>query len=212
MCGPGEMSSRLSGKDFSDPMSQIDREAITVVSGLPRSGTSMLMKMLEAGGLEPLTDGVRSADEDNPKGYYEFERVKQLADDRSWLSQAQGRAVKIISALLQHLPGNFSYSVIFLRRKLAQVLASQREMLIRRGEPTDAVSDERMAGLFRAHLRKVENWMETQPNVRVLYVDYNEILKEPLEQARRIDRFLGNALDVARMARVVDRSLYRQRE
>jgi hypothetical protein len=206
------MSSRLSGKDFSDPMSQIDREAITVVSGLPRSGTSMLMKMLEAGGLEPLTDGVRSADEDNPKGYYEFERVKQLADDRSWLSQAQGRAVKIISALLQHLPGNFSYSVIFLRRKLAQVLASQREMLIRRGEPTDAVSDERMAGLFRAHLRKVENWMETQPNVRVLYVDYNEILKEPLEQARRIDRFLGNALDVARMARVVDRSLYRQRE
>ena len=186
---------------------------ITIVSGLPRSGTSMLMKMLEAGGIEPLTDNIRMADEDNPKGYYEFERVKQLKQDSDWLEDARERAVKIISALLKHLPQDhaYAYKVIFVRRKLEEVLASQKQMLIRRGEPTDTISDERMAELFRKHLSQVEAWMDEQPNVEVLYVSYNEVLEHPQEQAQRINRFLGSTLDVERMASVVDKGLHRQR-
>lgn len=186
---------------------------ITIVSGLPRSGTSMLMKMLEAGGIEPLTDNIRTADEDNPKGYYEFERVKQLKQDSDWLEDARERAVKIISALLKHLPQDhaYVYKVIFVRRKLEEVLASQKQMLIRRGEPADTISDEKMAELFRKHLSQVEAWMDEQPNVEVLYVSYNEVLEHPQEQAQRINQFLGSTLDVERMASVVDKSLHRQR-
>lgn len=186
---------------------------ITIVSGLPRSGTSMLMKMLEAGGIELLTDNIRTADEDNPKGYYEFERVKQLKQDSDWLEDAGERAVKIISALLKHLPQDhaYAYKVIFVRRKLEEVLASQKQMLIRRGEPTDTISDEKMAELFRKHLSQVETWIDEQPNVEVLYVSYNEVLEHPQEQAQRINQFLGSTLDVERMASVVDKSLHRQR-
>jgi hypothetical protein len=113
-------------------------ETITIVSGLPRSGTSMMMKMLEAGGLEPLTDNIRTADEDNPKGYFEFERVKQIENDKAWLEDARGRVVKLISALLKHLPPSITTKSCW-RRAMPEILASQRQMLIRRGEPTDAV-------------------------------------------------------------------------
>lgn len=200
-------------KKSKDGVEAMHPKIITIVSGLPRSGTSMLMRMLEAGGIEPLTDNIRTADEDNPKGYYEFERVKQLKQDLDWLEDARERAVKIISALLKHLPQDhaYAYKVIFVRRKLEEVLASQKQMLIRRGEPTDTISDERMAELFRKHLSQVEAWMGEQPNVEVLYVSYNEVLEHPQEQAQRINQFLGSTLDVERMASVVDKSLHRQR-
>ena len=189
----------------------MERDVITIVSGLPRSGTSMMMKMLEAGGIEPLTDGIRAADEDNPKGYYEYERVKQIADDQEWLEEARGKAVKMISALLKHLPPEFYYQVLFMRRDTGEVLASQRRMLIRRGEPTEAVPDERMAALFERHVEQVEAWITTQPNMTVLFVDHSDVLDEALEQAQRVRDFLGCTLDVEAMAAVVDRSLYRQR-
>ena len=118
----------------------LNGKVITVVSGLPRSGTSMMMKMLDAGGMEILSDEVRKADEDNPKGYYEFEKVKELEKDASWMGQAAGKAVKIISALLMHLPEEYSYRIIFMRRKMEEILKSQEQMLIRRDEPTDDVS------------------------------------------------------------------------
>lgn len=187
------------------------QEAIVVVSGLPRSGTSMMMKMLEAGGLPVLTDQIRTADEDNPKGYYEFERVKQIEHDKGWLPDAHGKAVKMIAALLRHLPEDHAYKVVFMRRDIEEVLASQQQMLIRRGEPTDAVPDDRMAELFRRHVVRVEAWMAQQPNVDVVFVEYCSVLDEPLEQADRVNDFLDGALDVDRMARVVDPSLYRQR-
>jgi hypothetical protein len=189
----------------------MEQEPIVVVSGLPRSGTSMMMKMLEAGGLPVLTDHVRTADEDNPKGYYEFERVKQIEHDRDWLPDAQGKAVKMIAALLRHLPEDHAYKVIFMRRSIEEVLASQRQMLIRRGEPTDAVSDERMAELFRRHVVRVQAWLAEQPNVDTIYLEYGGVLETPLEQAERVNGFLDGALDVTRMAEVVDPSLYRQR-
>src|SRR5437899_574640 len=120
----------------------MDSNTVTIVSGLPRSGTSMMMKMLEAGGMEPLTDHVRTADEDNPKGYYEFERVKDLEKDQTWLEDAKGRYVKVISMLLKHLPAGYTYKVIFMRRTMEEILASQRKMLVRRGESPDRVADE----------------------------------------------------------------------
>jgi hypothetical protein len=189
----------------------VDQQIVTIVSGLPRSGTSMMMKMLETGGLTVLTDHVRTADEDNPKGYYEFERVKQIEEDKAWLEEARGKVVKMIAALLKHLPPDYDYRVIFMRRKLDEVLASQRQMLVRRGEPTDAISDERMANLFGRHVKQVEAWLAEQPNVEVLYVDYGQALADPASQAQRVNRFLDGGLDEAAMARVVDPDLYRQR-
>lgn len=188
------------------------KEAVVIVSGLPRSGTSMMMKMLEAGGMEVLTDHIRKPDEDNPRGYYEFERVKQIEHDQGWLEDAGGRAVKMISALLKHLPPDYTYRVIFLRREMEEILASQRKMLERRGEEADAVSDEQMAELFERHLAQTMGWLGAQPNVEVLYVSYNEALAEPSAQAERVSRFLDGKLDAQRMAAVVDPALYRQRQ
>jgi len=185
-------------------------ETITIVSGLPRSGTSMMMKMLTAGGLELLTDNIRAADEDNPKGYFEFERVKQIENDKAWLEDARGRVVKLISALLKHLPSAYNYKVIFMRRAMPEILASQRQMLIRRGEPADTVPDDKMAAMFNKHVAQVESWLAAQPNIDVLYVSYNEVMKDSRPHAERINVFLGGSLKVDEMVSVVDRGLYRQ--
>ena len=189
-----------------------DEAFVTIVSGLPRSGTSMMMKMLEAGGLLPMTDQIRTPDDDNPKGYYEFERVKKMPDgDKAWVAEAHGKAVKVISALLEHLPADHTYKVIFMRRQMDEILASQKQMLIRSDKPTDKVSDEHLAGMYRKHLATVEAWLRAQPNVSVLYMDYNTMLADPRRYIAEIDRFLGDQLDVEKMAAVVDPSLYRQR-
>jgi len=187
------------------------RNTITIVSGLPRSGTSLMMMMLEAGGIPVLTDHIRTADADNPKGYYEFERVKAIERDQAWLKEANGKAVKMISALLKHLPQDYTYRIIFMRRAMEEILASQRQMLIRRGEPTDTTSDERIAELSNEHLQRVATWIDDQPNIDVLYVNYNKILKDPLAQARRVAEFVDMDLNVEKMTQVVDPSLYRQR-
>ncbi len=184
-----------------------------VVSGLPRSGTSMMMKMLEAGGIPPITDELREADVDNPKGYYEFERVKQMdKGDIAWVPDAQGKVVKVISALLKHLPSDYPYKVIFIRRNMAEILASQRKMLVHRGEDPDKMDDEQMAMLFEKHVAQVEAWMAAQPNIEVLYVHYSDILSDPLPQITAVNNFLGNILDEQAMAEVVDPNLYRNRD
>jgi hypothetical protein len=189
----------------------MQNEPIIVVSGLPRSGTSMMMNVLAAGGVPAMTDSIRTADEDNPKGYFELEKVKELAKDKAWLADAGGRAVKIISALLKHLPADYRYRVIFMRREMSEILASQRQMLVRRGEPTDAVSDERMAEMFRKHLGEVESWLAKQPNIEVIYTNYNQMLDAPAAHIETINRFLGGQLDTAAMSAVVDKTLHRQR-
>jgi hypothetical protein len=189
----------------------MDHDFITLVSGLPRSGTSMMMKMLEAGGLPVLADHLRRADEDNPEGYYEFERVKKIETDQAWLPEARGKVVKMISALLKHLPVTYRYKVVFMRRKLEEVLASQRQMLVRRGKPTDATSDEKMAESFRRHLAHTEKWLDEQPNIDVLYVSYNDLMQDPVSRCAEVARFLGLPLDPQRMASVASGSLYRQR-
>ena len=189
-----------------------DQDVITIVSGLPRSGTSMMMKMLEAGGIPPLTDEIREADADNPKGYYEFERVKQLdKGDTDWLQQARGKAVKIIGALLVHLPPDYEYKVIFMRRQIDEILRSQKQMLVRRGEPTEKVDDVEMSELFSKHVNHITSWIAKQPNMQVIYVSYNDVLQHPVDHANRINQFLGGALDVGEMVNVIDPDLYRQR-
>ena len=189
------------------------REYVTVVSGLPRSGTSLMQRMLEAGGIEPLTDEIRTADENNPRGYYEYERVKKLKDgDTGWLNLAQGKSVKIISALLEYLPEDYFYRVLFMRRNMDEILASQSKMLVDRGEPTDKVSDDQMAQLYKDHLQKVGAWLENQNNFNVLYIDYNRLLQDPTEPLAQIRKFLDKSVKVDEMAKVIDSNLYRQRK
>ncbi len=171
----------------------------------------MMMKMLEAGGLEAVSDGVREADSDNPKGYYEFERVKQMdKGDTEWVEQAQGQVVKVISALLEHLPPGYTYQVLFMNRQMDEVLASQRKMLERRGEESQ-ISDEKLAELLAKHVHKTKAWLAAQPNFSVLDVDYNAMLADPSPFVPEINRFLGGILDETAMIAVVDPKLYRNR-
>jgi hypothetical protein len=189
-----------------------DDAAIIIVSGLPRSGTSMMMKMLEAGGAPPLTDNLRAADADNPRGYYEFERVKQLPKgDVDWLAGARGKAVKVIAALLTYLPATYPYRIIFMRRAMPEILASQRQMLIRRGEDPDKFSDEELARLFEKHLERINAWIERQPNITRIEVNYNAMLEDPATHLARIDQFLDHTLDLEKMQQVIDHRLHRQR-
>ena len=184
---------------------------ITVVSGLPRSGTSMMMSMLKAGGVSVLTDDQREADEDNLRGYLEYEQVKQLDRDPSWLGEAEGKAVKIISMLLKYLPPSHGYRIILMHRDISEVLASQRKMMERRGEKPDEVPDDSMAALYRRHLAELERWLREQPNVETLHVDYNETMRDPWPTANRVNEFLGGGLDREAMASTVSPELYRQR-
>ena len=185
---------------------------IVVVSGLPRSGTSMMMRMLVAGGLGPLEDGVRTADISNPKGYFEFEPVKDLEAARGnvpWLPEARGKAVKIISFLLTWLPEDFNYRVIFMQRDLDEVLASQQQMLARRGE-SNAESGTSQ-DVFQSHLAQVERFMAARPCFDTLYVPYREAVAAPEATAAAVARFLGRSMDTAAMAKAVEASLYRNR-
>ena len=187
-------------------------QPIVVVSGLPRSGTSMVMKMLEAGGLPVLTDGLRTADEDNPRGYYEVERVKNLATERDtgWLTEARGKGIKVISYLLKSLPSRFNYKVVFIRREMEEVLASQRKMLARRGE-TEATPPDRMHALFENDLWRASYQLKRRPEFETIELHYSAVLARPLEEARRLAAFLGGGLDAEAMAAAVDPQLYRNR-
>lgn len=185
---------------------------IVVVSGLPRSGTSMTMKMLEAGGLPLVTDGVRAADDSNPNGYYELEAVKTLTTEGggAWLAGARGGAIKVISFLLTYLPETYDYQVIFMHRDLDEIVASQNAMLDARGEPRGA-ADDRMRAHYAQHLEQVERFLARRACFSTLRVRYDDVLAAPREQASRINTFLDGRLDVERMATVAEPSLYRQR-
>ena len=185
---------------------------VVIVSGLPRSGTSMAMKMLEAGGMGLVVDNIRTADEDNPKGYYEDERVKDLAemDDKGWVRDARGKVIKVVSSLLNSLPANYDYRVVFMRRNLHEVLASQTKMLDRRDEDSHT-DDQDLLAMYESHLEKVEFQLRFRPNFEALYVNYTDVVGEPAREARRIADFVGGGLDVDRMAGAVDGALYRNR-
>ncbi|MBN1881254.1 MAG: sulfotransferase domain-containing protein [Deltaproteobacteria bacterium] len=185
-------------------------EPIIVVSGLPRSGTSLMMRMLKAGGVEIVTDDIRRANIDNPKGYFEYERVKTLPTDNSWVKELSGRAVKVISFLLRHLPEGLEYRVIFMRRNLEEVLMSQNTMLVHRGkEPGD--DDGEMMSEFAEHLEKTFSLIESRPEMKVLYVDYSSAIEDPEGCVIQVSEFLGREMDEAACRKAVDPELYRNR-
>lgn len=181
---------------------------ITVVSGLPRSGTSLVMQMLQAGGHPILCDEHRPADADNPRGYLEYAKVRSLERDATWLAEAEGRAVKVVSPLLVRLPTGFNYRVIFLRRDLREVVQSQEQMLQRRNQPPgpDAAT---MIPHFERHLKSTEDWLATRTDLQVLTCQHTSLLSNPLAEAHRIADFLERELDIHRMSNVVDPSLHR---
>lgn len=188
------------------------KKPIVVVSGLPRSGTSMMMKMLVEGGLSVVTDAIRSADDDNPNGYFELEAVKQMsAGNVAWLDSADGRVVKVISALLEHLPSQYLYKVIFMEREIKEVLASQHKMLANRQEDS-SISDAEMEEQFRKHVAVVKAWLVRQPNMKVLYVSYNAMVNEPSLLCKKVIDFLELPLDYNRMLAVPNERLYRNRK
>ena len=193
-------------------MLQVSGEPITIVSGLPRSGTSMMMRMLQAGGFPVYTDGVRQPDEDNPNGYYEVEAAKGLVHgENAWLREVRGKAVKIVSPLLRFLPKEHDYRIILMRRRMVEILASQRIMLQRRGEPANRMSDDELARIYEEDLRKVEVWMGVSPNVRAVFVSYNDLLSDPYSELWKVESLLEAGLDLEAMAAIVDPALYRQR-
>ena len=170
-----------------------------------------MMQMLHAGGLPVLSDGVRVADDNNQRGYFEYEPVKRLRADRSWLPQARGQAVKIIHLLLRDLllDGSLHYRVIFMQRPIEEVLASQRAMLARDGKAgADAAV---LKKAFESQLAQIGHWLPGQPNVSVMHVPYHLVLSDALALAESLKTFLGLDLDSAAMARAVDPALHRQR-
>ena len=191
----------------------MDSKTVIIVSGLPRSGTSMMMKMLEAGGQKILTDNLREADANNPKGYYEFERVKNMKDgDLAWMPEAVGKVVKIVTGLIMFLPAEYNYRVIFMRRDLNEILSSQKKMLGRLGKEDDNIPDDKMAKVYEEHLKEVRGWLVRQPNIEVLYVNYNTMVRDATETLNKVNEFLGGGMDVPVMAAVVDKELYRERK
>jgi hypothetical protein len=184
---------------------------ITIVSGLPRSGTSLMMQMLFAGGVPALSDGERRADTDNPRGYLEWERIKQLPTDPACIAEGEGKVVKVISRLLLSLPAGHGYRIIFMQRPLPEVLASQDEMLRRRGNYKEGADPAIMSAAFEKHLREVYAWLDSKPYVTTLHIQYHDVLSQPKETGQRLARFLGTSLDVEAMVQQVDASLYRNR-
>jgi hypothetical protein len=172
----------------------------------------MMMQILDAGGMPVLADHIRQADEDNPRGYYEFEPVKTVRDDPGWLDHAGGKVVKMVYRLLYDLPGDRTYRVVFMKRNLDEVIRSQEEMLRRLGKPSGDLSQDKLADIYRNQLREVMAWLERQSNFSVLYVDYRDVLDDPERVIHEVNHFLDNRLDVQAMLRVPDRSLYRQKK
>jgi hypothetical protein len=187
----------------------VDNEII-IVSGLPRSGTSLMMQMLNKGGITVVTDHVRAADTDNPRGYYELEQVKKIKRDVSWLREMRGKAFKMVSQLLYELPSCERYRVIFMERDLDEVVDSQEKMLARLGKT--AATGAQIKPLFTSHLEQLREWLAKQQNIEVLYVHYNDVVEKPETEAQRVSAFLEGRADCDEMVRTVDPSLYRNRK
>jgi hypothetical protein len=193
------------------PFRTAEKKSIIIVSGLPRSGTSMMMKMLAEGGLPILADEIRPADEDNPNGYFELDVVRQLkAGNLKWLKKADGKAVKVISSWLEYLPQEYDYKIIFMERELKEILASQKKMLDHRGD-TSKINDKELEQRFRQHLSAIKPWLVRQPNIEVLSINYNSLILKPDQFCERIEDFLSIPLDQTKMSSVPIRKLYRNR-
>ncbi|MFW9873621.1 MAG: sulfotransferase domain-containing protein [Candidatus Thorarchaeota archaeon] len=183
---------------------------VIIVSGLPRSGTSMLMKILENCGFTILTDKIRKSDIDNPLGYYEFEKVKSLDKDNTWLNLAQGKVVKIVSPLLKYLPNDMKFKVIFIERNLNEIMSSQNKMLRNRKEES-IVSDEELTKIFKNHINKTKELLSSKKNIEVIYINYNKILRGEESEYNKVKFFLNKNIDIEKMKEAVEQRLHRNR-
>ena len=187
-------------------------DSIIIVSGLPRSGTSMMMKMLSAGGLDLLMDDKRNADVFNPNGYYEYEAVKSLKDGNTkWLEEARGRVVKVVSPLLHYLPSQYPYQIIFMKRNLAEVISSQTAMLNGFNKTSTRDEDIALEKAFQLHLTNLEAWIEEQPNMRVMYVDYQHLIFDTEQVLSPLLSFIARPFIVEEIFKVIDVNLYHNR-
>lgn len=185
---------------------------ITIVSGMPRSGTSMMMQMLQAGGLDVLTDNIRSNDENNPKGYLEYQKVKSLASDNSWVHEGQNKVMKVIAQLLQHLPSSYQYKVIFMEREMEEIIQSQQIMLGKKADVEKKIYPATLADTFKKQLEKTRSWIKTHPQFEVLYVSYTDVINNPKEVSENLSMFLDLDLNIEAMILAVDNKLYRNRK
>jgi tetratricopeptide (TPR) repeat protein len=193
-------------KIFTQQINDMKKGEVIIVSGLPRSGTSMMMQILDAAGLDILTDKIRNADDNNPKGYFEFEPVKSLARDSSWLDQADGKAVKVIAQLLKFLPDGYKYKVIFMKRDVNEVIISQQKMLGKDSKVFPLALSE----TFKKELNRIENWFQIHPNFEVVYTDYSNLILKPDVEICKICDFLQiDYSNKQRMIGTVDSTLYR---
>jgi thioredoxin len=197
------------GKDSAEP-SGPEHKWITIVSGLPRSGTSLMMRMLNAGGIPALCDDARTPDADNPNGYYEFQDVKSIQAYDLWIDRAPGHAVKMVYSLLKHLPADREYRVIFMRRHTEEILSSQRAMLERNGIKVE-IPDDQLKAAFERELRQFYAWIPTQPHLKLINVSYNELLSRPDSTISHINSHLNFSLNTDVMTQVIDTTLYRNR-
>lgn len=186
-------------------------DPVIVVSGLPRSGTSLAMQVIHAGGIPAVTDGARVHDDDNPRGYFEFERVKQLKSDKGWVADAAGKAVKVIHLLLQELPDDRPYRVVLMQRDLREVVKSQAVMLARSGRAGGGLPPERLMAVYEQQLRALDHWLAARPNFAVLRVPYAALVAEPGTWVPRLNAFLGGQLDERAMAAAIDPGLHRNK-
>lgn len=184
---------------------------IVIVSGLPRSGTSMMMQMLETGGLNVLVDDVRGADENNLKGYYEHEAVKRLASDKKWLPKAQNKVVKIVSHLLIHLPEKYNYKIVFMERDINEVIASQHKMLVNLGKAKESTYSFGLAQSFKENVNAMKNWANSHHNIEILSVNHIDVINNPLIESERIKTFLKTEINTEKMSTVVDKSMHRSK-
>ena len=185
---------------------------VTIVSGLPRSGTSMMMQAVHAGGMAAVTDNIRKSDSDNPRGYYEFEPVKKTKEDSSWVQNATGKVVKMVYRLLYDLPADYEYRIIFMNRSIEEVLLSQKKMLERIGKKGADIADEKLSELFKSELEKIYKWIDAQPNFSIVSVNYRDAVESPQAQCSIVNDFLGGNLDTDKMASAIEPTLYRNRQ
>lgn len=185
----------------------MENNTILIVSGLPRSGTSMMMQMIAKSGITILTDELRVADHSNPKGYYEFEPVKSLAKDNSWMDQAQGKCVKIIAQLLPFIRKEFQYKVIYMDRNLDEVLKSQNVMLGKGDQPVNPV----IADVFKKQVASVTKFLQESPNIETLTINYRESIEDPAGVAKKVAEFIGKPEMEETMSAAVSKDLYRNK-
>lgn len=198
-------------QDHKEKIQDYIKGDIVVVSGLPRSGTSMMMQMLDRGGMDCFTDGVRKSDENNPKGYYEHELVKSLARNKTWMADAKGKAVKVISQLLFELPASYQYKILFMERDLDEVVSSQHKMLIRDGKAKEDTINIRVVNAFKQNLERIHTWVPKQQNMQILFVSHRNLINNPMDELKKINSFLEGTLNIEEMAKVVDKSLHREK-